>query len=162
VITGLGNIISCRQIESKLINLSKSDMILCILLFISTGFTGCRIFVPKREEVPGERRKLHNEELRNVHLSPDIIRQIKSRRMRWAGHVAHMGEERKAYKVLVGKPEGKRPLGRLRRRWEDGIRMDFREIGWRGVDCVRLVQDRDRWRAVVNVMINLWVFAPRS
>jgi hypothetical protein len=94
------------------------------------------IFVPKRDEVMGERRKLHSEELHNLYSSPDIIRQIKSRRMRWAEHVARMGEERKVYKVLVGKPEGKRPLRRPRRRWEDMIRMDLREIGWRGVDWI--------------------------
>jgi hypothetical protein len=88
-----------------------------------------RIFGPKRDEVTGEWRKLHNEELNNLYSSPDIIRQVKSRRMRWVGHVARMGEERKVYKVLVGKPEGKRPLGRPRRRWEDEIRMDLREIG---------------------------------
>jgi hypothetical protein len=70
------------------------------------------------------------EELHNLYSSPDIIMQIKSRRMRWAGHVARMGEKRKVYKVLVGKPEGKRPLGRPRRRWEVGIRMDLREIVW--------------------------------
>jgi hypothetical protein len=80
-----------------------------------------RIFGPKRDEVTREWRKLHNEELHNLYSSPDIIRQVKSRRMRWAGHVARMGEERKMYKVLVGKPEGRRPLGRPRRRWEDGI-----------------------------------------
>jgi hypothetical protein len=80
-----------------------------------------RIFGPKRDEVTGEWRKLHNEELHNLYLSPDIIRQVKSRRMRWAGHVARMGEERKVYKVLVGKREGKRTLGRPRCRWEDGV-----------------------------------------
>jgi hypothetical protein len=89
-----------------------------------------RIFGPKRDEVTGEWRKLHNEELHILYSSPNIIRQIKSMRMRWVGHVTRMGEERKVYKVLVGKPEGKRPLGRPRRRWEDGIRMDLREIGW--------------------------------
>jgi hypothetical protein len=94
--------------------------------------------------------------------SPDIIRQIKSRRMRWEGHVARMGEERKVYKFLVGKSEGKRPLGRPRRRWEDGIRMDLREIGFCGVDWIRLAQDRDRWRAVVSAVMNLRVLAPRS
>jgi hypothetical protein len=93
-----------------------------------------RIFVPNRDEVTGEWRKLHSEELRNLYSYPDIIRQVKSRRMRWAGHVARLGEERKVYKVLVGKPEGKIPLGRPRRRWEDGIRMDLRENGLRGVD----------------------------
>jgi hypothetical protein len=89
-----------------------------------------RIFGPKRDGVTGEWRTLHNEELHNLYSSPDIIRQIKLRRMRWAGHVARMGEERKVYNILVVKPEGKRPLGRPRRRWEDGIRMDLREIGW--------------------------------
>jgi hypothetical protein len=93
-----------------------------------------RIFGRKRDEVTGEWRKLHNEELYSLYSSPDIIRQVKSRRMRWAGHVARMGEERKVYKGLVGKPEGKRPLGRPRRRWEDGIRMDLRETGLGGVD----------------------------
>jgi hypothetical protein len=89
-----------------------------------------RIFGPKRDEVTGEWRKLHNDKLHNLSLSPDIIRQVKSRVMRWAGHVARMGEERKVYKVLVGKPEGKRPLGRPRHMWEDGVRMDLGEIGW--------------------------------
>jgi hypothetical protein len=79
-----------------------------------------RIFGPKRDEVTGELRKFHSEELHNLYSSPDIIRQIKLRRMRWAGHVARMGEERKVYKVLVGKPEGKRPLGRPRGKWENG------------------------------------------
>jgi hypothetical protein len=121
-----------------------------------------RIFGPKRDEVTGEWRKLHNEELHNVYLSPDIIRQVKSRRMRGAGHVARMGEERKVYKVLVGKPEGKRPLGRSRRRWEDGIRMDLREIGLGCVDWIRLAQDSDRWRAVASAVMNLRVLASRS
>jgi hypothetical protein len=84
------------------------------------------------------------------------------RRMRWAGHVARMGEERKVYKLLVGKPEERRPLGRPRRRWEDGVRMDLREIGLEGVDWIRLAQDRDRWRAVVSAVMNLRVLAPRS
>jgi hypothetical protein len=91
-----------------------------------------RIFRPQRDEVTGEWRKLHNGGLQNLYSSPDIIRQIKSRRMRWAGHAARMGEGRKVYGLLVGKPEGKRPLERLRRRWEDGIKMDLREIGWGG------------------------------
>jgi hypothetical protein len=93
---------------------------------------------------------------------PDIIRKVKSRRMRWAGYVARMGEERKVYKVLMGKPEGKRPLERPRRRWEDGIRMDLREIGVGGVDWILLAQDRDRWRAVVSAVMNLRVLDPRS
>jgi hypothetical protein len=117
-----------------------------------------RIFGPKRDEVTGEWRKLHNEELHNLYSSPDIIRQVMSRRMRWAGHVARVGEERKMYKVLVGK----RPPGRPRRRWEDGIRMDIREIGLGGVDWIRLAQDRNRWRAVVSAVMYLLVLAPRS
>jgi hypothetical protein len=89
-----------------------------------------RMFGSKRDEVTGEWRKLHNEELHILYSSPNIIRQIKSRRMRWAGHVARMGEERNVYRALMGKSEGKRPLERPRRRREDGIRMDLREIGW--------------------------------
>jgi hypothetical protein len=122
-----------------------------------------RIFGPKRDEVTGEWRKLHNEELYNLYSSPDIIRQVKSGRMRWAGHVARMGEKRKGYKVLVGKPEGKRPLGRARRRWEDGIRMDLREIGLGGgcgLDSTG--SGKDRWRAAVSAVMNLRVLAPRS
>jgi hypothetical protein len=94
--------------------------------------------------------------------SPDIVRQIKSRRMRWAGHVARMGDRRKLYRVLVGKPEGKRPLDRPRRRWEDGIKMDLREIGWGGLEWIQLAQGRDQWRAVVNAVMNLWALEPRS
>jgi hypothetical protein len=110
-----------------------------------------RIFGPKRDEVTGEWRKLHNEELHNLYSSPDIIRQVKSRRMRWAGHVVRMGEERKVYKDLVGKPEGKRPLGRPRHGWEDGIRMDLREMGlgggwvWIGFNCLRTGTSGGLW-----------------
>jgi hypothetical protein len=89
-----------------------------------------RIFGPKRDEVTGEWRKLHSEELHILYSSPNIIRHIKSRRMRCVGHVACMGEERNVYRVLMGKPEGKRPVGRPRHRWEDGIRMDLRDTGW--------------------------------
>jgi hypothetical protein len=121
-----------------------------------------RISGPKRDEVTGEWRKLHSGELHNLHSSPDTIRQIESRRMRWAGHVASMGEGRKVYRVLVGKPEGKRPLEIPRHRWEDGIKMDLREIGGGYVEWIHLAQDRDRWRAVVNVVMNLRVLGPRS
>jgi hypothetical protein len=114
-----------------------------------------RIFGPKRDEVTEEWMKLHNEELHNLFSSPDIIRQVKLRRMRWAGHVTRMREERKVYKVLVGKPEGRRPLGRPRRRWENGVRIDLREIGLRGVVWIRLAQDRDRWQAVVSAVMNV-------
>jgi hypothetical protein len=82
---------------------------------------------------------------------------IKSRRMRWAGHIARMGEKRNAYRILVGKAEGKRPLGRPRRRWVDNIKMDFREIGWDGIDWLNLAQDWDQWRALVNTVMNLRV-----
>jgi hypothetical protein len=91
-----------------------------------------------------EWRKLHKEELHDLYFSPNILRVIKWRRMRWAGHVARMGEERGVYKVLMGKPEGRRPLGRPRRRWEDNIRMDLQEVGCGGVDWIGLAQDRDR------------------
>jgi hypothetical protein len=91
-----------------------------------------RISGPKRDEIRGEWRNLHNEELHNLYSFPDIIWQIKSRRMRWVRHVTRMREERKVYRVLMGKPEGRRPLERPRHRWEDGIRKDLRETGWKG------------------------------
>jgi hypothetical protein len=116
-----------------------------------------KIFGPKRDEVTGEWRKLHNEELHDLYSSPSIIRVIKSRRMRWADHVARMGEKRNAYRLLVGKAEGKRPLGRPRRRWVDNIRMDPGEVGWGNVDWIGLAQDRNRWRAHVNSVLNLRV-----
>jgi hypothetical protein len=115
------------------------------------------MFGPKRDEVTGGWRKLHNEELRDLYSSPSIIRIIKSRRMRWAGHVARMGEKRNVYRLLVGKPEGKRPLGRPRRRWVDNIKMDRLEIGWGGVDWIGLAQDKNKWRALVNAVMNLRV-----
>jgi hypothetical protein len=105
---------------------------------------------------------LHKKELHILYSSPNIIRQIKSRRMRWAGHVACMGEERNVYKVLMGKPQGKRPLGRPRHRWGDGIRMDLREIDWGSIDRIQLAQDWDRWQALVNTVMNLRVLAPQS
>jgi hypothetical protein len=118
-----------------------------------------RIFGPKRDEETGGWRKLHNVELRDLYSSPSIIRIIKSERMRWAGHVARMGEKRNAYRLLVGKPGGKRPLGRRRRRrrWVDNIKIDLFEIGWGGVDWIGLSQDRYKWRALVNAVMNLWV-----
>ncbi|KAJ4429180.1 hypothetical protein ANN_26183 [Periplaneta americana] len=114
-----------------------------------------KIFGAKRDEVTGEWRKLHNAELQALYSSPDIIRNIKSRRLRWAGHVARMGESRNAYRVLVGRPEGKKPLGRPRRRWEDNIKMDLREVGYDDRDWINLAQDRDRWRAYVRAAMNL-------
>ncbi|KAJ4451145.1 hypothetical protein ANN_02587 [Periplaneta americana] len=116
-----------------------------------------KIFGPKRDEVTGEWRKLHNAELHAFYSSPDIIRNIKSRRLRWAGHVACMSESRNAYRVLVGRPEEKRPLGRPRRRWEDNIKMDLREVGYDGRDWINLAQDRNQWRAYVRAAMNLRV-----
>ncbi|KAJ4434333.1 hypothetical protein ANN_22890 [Periplaneta americana] len=114
-----------------------------------------KIFGAKRDEVTGEWRKLHNAELHALYSSADIIRNIKSRRLRWAGHVARMGESRNEYRVLVGRPEGKRPLGRPRHTWEDNIKMDFREVGYDDRDWINLAQDRDRWRAYVRAAMNL-------
>jgi hypothetical protein len=118
-----------------------------------------RIFGPKRDGVTGEWRKLHNEELHNLYSSPSIIRIIKSWRKRWAGHVARMAENRNVYRLLVGKPEGKRPLGIPRRRWMDNIEMDlFRDrIECFGLDWTGLALDRYRWRALVNSVMNLRV-----
>jgi hypothetical protein len=116
-----------------------------------------RIFGTKTDEVTGDWRKLHNEELHDLYSLPSIIRIIKVRRMRWAGHVARMGEKRNAYRLLVGMPEERRPLGRPRPRWLDNIRMDLVEVGWGDVDWIGLAQDRGRWRALVNLVLNLWV-----
>ena len=116
-----------------------------------------RIFGPRRDEVTREWRRLHNEELNDLYCSPNIVRVIKSRRMRWAGHVARMGEERWVYRVLVGKPEGKRPLGRPRRRWVDNIRMDLQEVRCGYMDWIGWAQDRDRWRTLVSTVMNLRV-----
>jgi hypothetical protein len=116
-----------------------------------------RIFGPKTDEVTGEWRRLHNKELHALYSSPNIIRVIKSGRLRWAGHVARMGERRSAYRALVGKPDGRRPLGRPRRRWEDNIKMGLREVGCGGMDWINLAHDRDRWRALVNAVMNLRV-----
>ena len=116
-----------------------------------------RVFGPKRDEVTGEWRKLHKEELSDLYSLPNIVRVVKSRRMRCAGHVARMGEGRGVYRVLLGKPEGKRPLGRPRRRWEDNIKMDLQEVEGCCEDWMELAQDRDRWRALVSTVMNLRV-----
>ncbi|KAJ4433908.1 hypothetical protein ANN_16221 [Periplaneta americana] len=116
-----------------------------------------KIFGAKRDEVTGEWRKLHNTELHALYSSPDIIRNIKSRRLRWAGHVARMGVSRNEYRVLVERPKGKGPLGRPRRRWEDNIEMDLREMGYDVRDWINLAQDRDQWRAFVRAAMNLRV-----
>ena len=109
-----------------------------------------RIFGPRRDEVTGEWGRLHNEELKDLYSSSNIVRMIKSRRMKWAGYVARMSEERRVYRFLVGKPEGRRPLGRPRRRWVDNIRMDLQEVGCGCMDWIGLAQDRDSWRMLVS------------
>jgi len=116
-----------------------------------------RIFGPRRDEVTAEWRRLHNEELNDLYSLLNIVRVIKSRRMSWAGNVARMGEERGVYRVLVGKLEGNRPLGRPRRRWMDNIRMDLQEVGCGYMDCIGLAQVRDRWRTLVSAVMNLRV-----
>jgi len=116
-----------------------------------------RVFGPKRDEVTGEWRKLHNEELSDLYSLPNIVRVVKSRRMRWSGHVARMVEGRWVHRVLVGKPEVKRPLGRPRRRWEDNIKLDLQKVGGGCGDWIELAQDRDRWWALVSAVMNLRV-----
>jgi len=117
-----------------------------------------RIFGPKRDDAPGEWRKPRNEELNNLHSSPNIILVTKSRRMRWAGHVACMGGgDRGVYRVFVGKPKGKRPLGRPRCIWEDIIKTGLQEVGCEGMNWINVAQDRDSWRARVNAVMNLLV-----
>jgi len=111
-----------------------------------------KVFGPKRDEVTGECRKLLNEEPNDLYSLPNIVRVVKSRRMRWAGHVARMGEDRGVHRVLVGKPEGKRPLRRPRRRWEDNIKMDLQEVGGGRGDWMELAEGRDRWRALVGTV----------
>jgi hypothetical protein len=117
------------------------------------------IYLQKIEigEVTREWRKLHNEELRDLYSSSSIIRIIKSRRMRCAGHVARIGEKRNGYRLFVGKPEGKGPLGRPWRRCVYNIRMHLGEMGWGDVEWIGLAQDRSRWRAIVNSLLNLRV-----
>ena len=115
-----------------------------------------RIFGPKRDDITREWRKLHNEELNDLYNSPNVVRVIKSR-MRWAGHAARMGERERVYRVLVGEPGGKRPLGRPRRTWEDNITMDLQEVGCGIMNWIELAQDRDRWQALVNAVMNLRV-----
>ena len=116
-----------------------------------------RIFGPRKDEVTGKWRRLQNEELNDLYSSPNIVRVIKSRRMRWAGHVACMCEEGEVYRVLVGKPEGRSPLGKPRRRWVDNIKMYLQEVGCGYVDWIGLAQDRDRWRTLVSAVMNLRV-----
>jgi hypothetical protein len=115
-----------------------------------------KIYGPNRNEVTGEWRRLHNEELNDLYSTSNIIWVINSRRMRWVRHVAGMGEGRGAHRILVGRPE-RRPLGRPRHRWKDNIKMDHQEVGWESMDWTDMAQDRDRWQALVNVVMNLRV-----
>ena len=115
------------------------------------------IFGPKRDEVTGDWRKLHNEELNDLYVSPNIFRVIISRRMRWTGHVARLRERRGVYRVLVGKPEVKRPSGRFRFRWEDNVKIDLWGMRCVGMEWIELAEDRDRWRAPVNAVMKLRV-----
>jgi hypothetical protein len=116
-----------------------------------------RMFGPKRDDVTGDWRKLHNEEVNDQYCSPNIVRVIKSRRVGWAGHVARMGNRRGLYNVLVWKPEGKRPPGSPRRTREENIMMGLQEMGCWGVDWIELAQERDRWRSLMNAVMNLRV-----
>ena len=116
-----------------------------------------RVFGPKRDEVTGEWIKLHNEELSDLYSLPNIVQVVTSRRMRWVGHVAHMGEGRGVHRVLVGKPEGKRPLGRPRHKWEDNIKTDLQEVGGGCGDWMELAQDREKWRALLCTGMNFRV-----
>jgi hypothetical protein len=116
-----------------------------------------RVFGPKRGGVIGQWRKLHNEELNKLYSLPNVVRVVKSRRMRWAGHVTRLVEERGVHRVLVGKSEGKRPLGRPRRRWEDNIKMAVQEVGGGRGDWMELATDRDGWRTLVSTVKNLRV-----
>jgi hypothetical protein len=138
----------------------------CIIHNLHTGCANIKkknsvakglIFEPKRDEVTEEWRRLHKEQLHDLYSSPNVVRVIKCRRTRWVGHVAWIGEGRGVYRVLVGKPEGKRPLWRPRHRWEDNIKMDLQEMGCGGMDWIGLAQDRDRWRALVNAVMNFRV-----
>jgi len=113
-----------------------------------------RIFGSKKDEVTGEWRKLHNEELNDMYCSSNIFRVIKWRRIRWAGHIEHMGQIKGVYRILVGRSEGKSTLGRPRRIWENNIKMDLQEVGCGGMDWIELAQDRGRWRALVNAVMN--------
>ena len=116
-----------------------------------------RIFGPRKDEVTREWRRLHKEELNYLYSSPNSVWVIKSRRMGWAGHVARVDAGEGVYRVLVGKPEGRRPLGRPKRRWVDNIRMDFQEVGCGYMDWIGLVQDSDRWRSLVSAVVNIRV-----
>ena len=112
------------------------------------------LFGPNRDEITGALRKLHNEELNDLYCSPNIFRVIKSMRMRWAGQVARMSQRKGAQRVIAGQPAGKRLFGRPRYRWADNIKMNIQEVGCGCMDWIELAQDRDRWRAPMNAVMN--------
>ena len=149
VVLGLWTIVCLSKVKSYFNYIRELCYIFDRVFFIS--------YRNPSDKVKGEWRRLHNEELNDLYSSPNIVRVIKSRRMRWVGHVARMGEERGVYRVLVGKLEGKRPLGRPRRRWVDNIRMDLQEVGCGYMNWIELAQDRDRWRRLVSAVMNLGV-----
>jgi len=128
-----------------------------LLLYIILLFIILNYYLPKRDEEMGELKRLHKEQQNDLYSSPNTVRVMKSSRLRWAGHVERMDEERVVYRVLVRKSGGKRPLGRPRRRWMDNIRMDLLEVGCGYMDWVGLAQDRDRWRTLVSAVMNLRV-----
>ena len=115
------------------------------------------MFGPERDKVTGEWGKLHNEELNDLYLSPNVVREIKLRRMRWLFYVAYLGEWRGVYRILAGKPERKRPMGRPKHRWEDNINMDLQEVRCGAMDWIYLAHDRDSWQARVNAVMNFRV-----
>ena len=115
------------------------------------------VYKKEREEITGKWRKLHNAQLHALYTSSNIIRNLKSRRLRWAGHLARMEQSINAYRILVGKPEGKKPFGKPRRRWEDNIKIDLREVGCDPGDWIALAEDRDQWRVYVRAVMNLRV-----
>jgi hypothetical protein len=145
------NLLSSHLLSKNVKIIIYKTLILPVVLYRLRVFDNrvLKIFEPKKDEVMGEKRKLHNKELRDMYSSLSIIRIIKLRRMRWAGHVARLGEKRNVYRLLAGKPEGKRPLGRPRCKWMDNIGMDLGEVGCSDMDWIGVAQD-NRWRALVN------------
>ena len=131
---------------------TQLQLIIIIIINLVTHIKG-----GKQAEVTAVWRKLHNEELNDLYSSPNIVRVIKSRILRWAGHVARMGKRRGAYRDLVGKPEGKRPLGRLRHTRGDNIKKDLQEVGCGSMDWIDPAQDRGRWGQLVNAVMNIHV-----